>query len=644
MKLKSKILALLMSTVMVLGMFGFAACETQEEPPKVTPPPQTEHVDPPEKVQKVHAISVQYNGSTVNGTLSADLSMKTLTLESKVNKDEGADGTVTYRSSVETVAAVDAKGVVTLKSAGETVISAEAGAKKTQFVLVVGDSYSSSSAHTVTVNGGKAYGEGGTAVTSAKEGEFLTLEAEIPAHMDFIEWKTEDGLWMNGNVFKMPDHDVEITADYRDMLYTLNLVGAKVSAVAGAEAPAGESGGHTESGTEDEYKITVYHIAFGSDVAIEAIGEPEGKMFVGWDYGAKDNRAGDAGVGSYEFAMPDSTLTVWAVFSDLKTKVLTQNVSGYNCTTISDGVAPGGDGFPDAALERLSGCRIRIPGNTAASTDNPENIMGSDIESIKKGTQLIKAIFRNNHESLSVTVELYVTYYGIKSSSGNVTVAAGETKTVYFPMSLGVVTAPWWGFAVREAVGGSGSDMIDLDMVVGAAPMYPDGDKLLSVSGNAEYVKLGDFTKVGWARDLATVNEFGSTHVAIYGPNFTQIPAYICAPIMNMPAYDPENPTTYVYVRVVNNVNNNETPINTLAFAVSSTNNPLESPINRHDLQITKIGETFVFRLAIPRTADDEGKFFFSIIKPVRDSSDTYWGQSFSCQLTFNNVMGYEEA
>ena len=642
---KGKIFSLLMSTVMALGMLSaLAGCGGNVE--KI---PENPHVDPPAAEYKVYSVAVQYNNSNVNGSLTVDLSAGSISLSAVVNKDEQADGTVTFASSVETVATVTNEGVVTLKSAGETVISATAGTKKNEFVLIVGNSYTSTTSHTITVNGGKALGSDGSVLTTAAPGTYVTLEAEVPVHKDFVDWEVEDGLWMNGNVFKMPDHDVIISAEYIDMLYTLNIVGAKVASANEVADPEGEDGGYTQEGNTAEYAMTVYHFVYDTEVSLSTITEPKGKIFVGWDFGTKDNRTGDMGVKELDFAMPDSTLTVWAVYSPLRTNssgsttILTKAPSKLGTTeTITNGITPG-DAFPDAELDGLNGYRINIPANTGASADMPENIQGSDINSIDKGTMTIKTIFRNNSEKYAVTVELYVSFYGILSSSGNVTIQPGETKKVFFPMGLGVVSGPWWGFQVREAIGGSSSETVPLDMVVGAAPMYPNGDKLLSVSGNAEYLNFGSLTGDGWAREKDVRNDFGAIHCAIYAPNFSKYPATLSAPIVNMPAYDEKNPITYVYVRAVCNVNNRDIPTNTLAFAITTKLNDTGTAVSRHDLQFTKVGESFVFRLAIPRTADDGGRFYFTIIKPVKDSDDTYHGNAFSVQAVYNNVIGYEE-
>ena len=640
MRRKSKLLAFLLSAALVLGtVSGLVGCVTDDGPT----------VEKPDPVYKVYSVTLRYNDANVDGgTINVDLSAGSIQLGANVRKDEAADGTVTYSSSDPAIATIDATGKVTLLAEGETIISAAAGGKSHQVVLVVSDDYQTSESHTITVNGGTA------SATSAKAGDYVTLSATIPAHMDFIEWQFdgEDTIWTNGNVFRMPDRDIVITADFDEMLYTLNVVGASVSKADEVTDPEGEDGGNTEGGTSADFDMTVYKFSYETEISLEAIEAPEGKMFIGWDYGTVNNRVGETGDPEYgPFAMPDSALTVWAVFSDLQTKVWTTYSVPYGGKAIDDGT-PSGD-FNDPDLEGLSGYRFTISPTQSASVDYPENIQGSDFTTSDGQTKTLKAILKNHHETLPVTIELYITYYGNLVSSGNITVGPGETITHYFQAGLGI-DDPWWGMEVREDVGGSSADgNIELDVVLGAAATYPSGDRLLQVSGDAEYVQLGAYDNNGssWemgARPKVIFNELGLSNIAIYGGNFNNVPdGYISAPIQNMPAYDPENPTTTVYIRLINNVTNQQEPLTTLAFAIGTDNNPIDGEGDQfdrtEDVTITKIGETMLLKLEVKRTADDGGRFYFSIIKPKIDVNDSYWGHNFCVQLTFNNVMGYEE-
>lgn len=639
MRRKSKLLAFVLSAALALGtVFGLAGCVTNDSPT----------VEKPDPVYKVYSVTLRYNDANVDGgTINVDLSAGSIQLDANVRKDEAADGTVTYESSDPAIASIDASGKVTLLAEGETIISATAGGKSHQVVLVISDDYQTSESHTITVNGGRA------SVTSAAAGDYVTLTADIPEHMDFIEWQFdgEDTVWTNGNVFRMPDRDIVITADFDEMLYTLNVVGASVSKADEVADPEGEDGGNTEGGDSADFDMTVYKFSYETEISLEAIEAPEGKTFIGWDYGTVNNRVGETGNPEYgPFSMPDSTLTVWAVFSDLQTKVWTAESGPYSGQAIEDGT-PAGD-FRDPDLEGLSGYRFSISPTQGASTDYPENITGSSFTTSDGQTKTLKAILKNHHETLSVTIELYITYYGNLVSSGNITVGPGETLTHYFQAGLGI-DDPWWGMEIREDVGGTISDEnIQLDVVLGAAATYPSGDRLLQVSGAAEYVNVGAYSNCGsswdpW-RPMVVYNELGLSNIAIYGGNFQNTPdGYISAPIQNMPEYDPENPTTTVYIRLINNVTNQDEPLNTLSFAIGRDDNPLDGEGEQfdrtEDVTITKVGEIILLKLEVQRTADDGGIFYFSIIKPKIDVNDIYWGHNFCVQMTYNNVMGYEE-
>ena len=642
MKRKNKFFALVMAAVMSLGLMTFfSACSlTQGDKP----------IDIPEPAAKVYSVTLQHNDKDIDGgMLTTELSAGKLTLAADVRKDDGADGTVTYASSEPGVATIDKTGVVTLVSAGETVITASAGNKKHEVVLIVNDSGTVQSTHTVTVNGGTAD------VTSARAGDYVTITANIPAHKDFTHWQfSENVTWINGNVFKMPAGDVEVTAVYEDMLYTLNVVGAKVAKADEVADPEGAQGGYTADGESAEYAITVYQLPYETDIDVEAIEEPEGKIFVGWDYGTADNRLGEMGVPEYNFTMPDSVLTVWAVFSDLNTKVYTASgIGGFNTQQINNGLVPGDD-FADPVFEGLSGYRITIPaGMTTTAGYTNENIMGSALDTILQGTHVIKCIFRNNGTE-AVTVETGASYYGILATSGPITINGGETKKIFFTAGMGI-NKPWMCFAVRE---NNSTSEKKLDMVVGSAPMYPNGDKLLSVSGGPEYVKLKDasqdfinkpYTSHGWQREQMVNNKVGATYIANYAHKgcFTTVEsegsAYLTAPIANMPAYDAESSKGVIYGKYINLASNLDNSLTTtIKIVVSTTNNPNESAVATFDIESTKSGEMILFKLEFDRI---EGQnYYFGIVKTQLDATGTYDANSFCIQLTYNNVMGYEEA
>ena len=632
MKVKSKIIAILLCAVLAFCVIAvFTACE--------------ETVEPPAPEYKVYSVTLQYNGKNIDGNvLNADVSAGTLQLTTKVVKDDGAEATVTYASSVSEVATVSKDGLVTLAGKGETVISATAGDKKHEIVLVVADDYSVADSYTITVNGGTA------SVTSAPEGTYVTLTANVPEHQDFIEWDFSDNVsWINGNVCRMPAGDVTVAAKFEAMKYTLNVVGATVVKADEVDNPTGSDGGNTEGGELPEYDMNVYQFEYGTEISVEAIAEPAGKMFVGWDYGVENNRVGEMGIGEYAFEMPGETTTVWAIFSEKNNKVLTAGgIGGFSdgargAKNIENGV-PNGESY-DEDLDGLSGYRLAIPANTGADNTWPENIRGSALDTTQKGSHTMKAIFKNRHESLPLTIELFVTFCGNLATTGEITIQPGETFIKYFSAGLGIYQ-PWWGFAVRKDVGGSSDDTVFLDIVLGSAPTYPNGDKLLQVSGNADYVHLGEYDTCGssWgAGSKKTVNnDIGCTTVGHRGTDFGGVPGYISAEIKNMPEYDAENPTTTVYVRFINCINEREKQRNQLKISIGTGTAP-ETEVDSEELIITKVGEVVVFKLEVPRTADDNGKYYFTIFKNVIEDDYGPYGHSYIVQLTYNNVMGYTE-
>lgn len=635
---KSKWFALAMSAVLAFGTLPlFSGCAGIPGLDGLLGG-QEEKVDPPATEYRVYSVTMRYNDKKIDGgILSVDLSAGSIQLTADVLKDDEADGTVTFTSGTEDVATIDASGKVTLKGAGETVITATAGTKTHSIVLSVGAD-DAGKTYGVTVIGGKAN------VTSSAEGEYVTLETVIPEHKEFVQWNFPESVeWINGNVFKMPAGDVEITAEYTDKLYTLNLIGATVVQADTTKNPEYTSGGYSETEASkhtEEYEINVYKLRYDATIKVEAIDAPDDKMFVGWDYGSTNNRAGDAGVSEYSFTMPGNTLTVWGIFSETKKVFTAGSINGYTTSTITDG-APAG-GFQDYDLEGMSGFRITMAGNKGGVQGySNENITGSQLDTTATGTQLVKTIFKNHHATQAVTVETYLTYYGNLATSGEVTIEPGETKTVYWEAGLGI-NKPWMGFELRSNL--TSSSNVVLDMVCSMAPMYPKGDKLLSVSGKAEYVKLGGYTATNWPREKILNNDVGTTTIAVYGGNFGGSIGYLTSPISNVPKYDENNATTTIYGKVINNVTNNENPTNTLKFVVSTSANPTDEStiVAETEIVIEKIGDVILFKLEIPRTADDKGQYYFSIVKSKIDSNDSLFGHNFCVQLTYNNVLGYE--
>ncbi len=652
-KLFAPIMALALSFCMAAGLVGCAQPSGGQWVTPEIPPEQI--VEPPAPIYRVYSVNLQYNDKNIDGgVLYADKSAGTIRVTAAVAKDDGADGTVRFDSSDKAVATISVDGTVKLLAKGETALSATVGDKTHSVVLVVSDDHAvKPQSHTITINGGTA------SVSSAAAGEYVTLSTEIPEHKDFVSWIFPNSVtWINGNVFKMPDCDVEIKAEFADMLYTLNVVGAAVTQADGETEPDGDDGGYTNDGDTAEYAVTTYRFPYDTTIDIAAIDEPDGKIFVGWDYGSRDNRAGDAGVPEYSFTMPDETFTVWAIFGDLKTRVLTAGgIDGFGTAKIESGIAPGGD-FPDPVYEELSGYRITIgAGSTSPAGYTNENIQGSELNSITTGTRLMKAIFKNNSTE-AVTVEIGVSYYGILATSGHVTVGGGETKKVFFTAGMGI-DRPWMCFAVRE---NNAKSQVVLDMVLGSAPMYPKGDKSLAVSGGPQYVKLKDASKdfmrkqdgdpftvgVKWERERTIANKMGAIYVSTYahsgcyGNVTPSNPSYLSTPIVNMPAFDASDPKGVIYGKYLNLALNDANSVKTtIKLVISTTNDPTSSAVASFDINSEKIGDMIMFKLEWERVAGQN--YYFSIVKEQLDATGTYDANSFCIQMVYNNCIGYEE-
>jgi hypothetical protein len=633
MKTKFKFTFAVLSVMMLVCMFMLAGCGGET----------VNTVNPPEPEYKVHSVSLKYEGNTIEGTLTTDLNQKTISVSATVQKDSEADGTVKYTSLTPEVATIDDNGKITLVSEGEAVIVAAAGDKTHTIVLIVKDDFKEETMYTITVNGGTA------SVTSAAEGDYVTLSALIPEHKDFQRWNfSVRGILTSGNIFKMPAQDIVITAEYTNKLYQLNLIGVG-EVYANGEQIEGEVVGNTKDGTDPEYDIVRYGVSYGTEISVTAMDAPNGKIFVGWDQGTINNRVGEMGVPVHSFEMPGENYTVWAHFSNVKTSVLTNNPTKYwdankGSKVITDGSPVNEANDPD--LEGLSGYRLTFTYGESAITDFPENIHGSTLDTITEGTNTMKAIFKNRGKA-DVTLELYVTFYGNIVSSGHVTVPANSVVTKYFPAGLGIWN-PWMGIALRENIDTPQSGTFNVDVVLGSAPMYPEGDPLLRTTGKAELVQLDTATdtQYGWAREFHYNEKYGLATYSIYGAQFSGVNENNMAArsiqIVNMPEYDPENPTTTIYARVINNATSGDF-LSIFDVCVSSDQDPRNSSkVYSATVTHEKVGDVVLIKIEVPRTEND-GPFYLSVMKKTTEGTGTYYPHNFSMVLAYNNVFGYEE-
>ena len=631
MKIKSKIIFAVLSLAMVLCAFILSGCQ---------PGTQQPNLEPPAPVYKVHSVTIKMDDNTVEGTITTDLNVKTLQLTATVKKDAQADGTVTFTSNNPKVATIDQNGLVTLVGKGEAVICAKAGSKTHTIVLIVKDDFAEKNYYTITVNGGTA------SVTKALAGEYVTLSAIIPEHKDFQRWNfSVRGVLTNGNVFKMPAEDIVITADYIDRLYTLNVVGAS-RVISEGEEIFGEIVGNKKDGFDPKYDIVAYGVKYGTEIKVVAYDDPDGMMFVGWDGGVVNNRVGEMGYPEYTFEMPGETHTIWANYSPLKSTIFTASKpnnywdANKGSKLISGGVPAGESADPD--LEGLSGYRLTFTYGESAKTDTPENIPGSVLNTIEEGTNTMKAIFKN-HGDQDVTLELYVTFYGNIATSGYVTVPAHSTVTKYFVGGLGIYN-PYMGIALRETIGGT-SGTFNVDVVLGSAPMYPDGDPLLMTTGKAQLVHLdaNSDTQYKWAREFHYNAKYGLATYSIYGAQFNgNVPAARTVKITNMPEYDPENPYTTIYARVINNATSGDF-LSIFDVCVGTDKDP-RGGSNTYSATVVheEIGDVVLIAITVPRTPDD-GDFYFSVRKTTVEGTGTFYPHNFSIVLAYNNVFGYEE-
>ena len=630
MKFKHKILVFL-SVVLLSSLLLLAGCQ---------PTPDNNTVQPPEETYKVHSVSIKMNDENVNGTITTDISIGELQLTATVKKDAKADGSVTFSSNNPSVATVDNSGKVTLVGKGEAVIQAKAGSKTHSIVVIVKDDYSEVKTYTITVNGGVS------SVTAAAAGEYVTLEAAIPDHMDFERWNySVKGVLTNGNVFRMPAEDIVITAKYSEKLYTLNVVGAK--AVYGdGELLDGTYVGNSEYGTLPEYDIYSYGVTYDTEVKVIALDGVDEKIFVGWDGGAANNRVGQMGISEHEFDMPGQNYTIWAKYSKLQTTVFSaSNPRSYWDTTkgskvISNGVPSGESADPD--LEGLSGYRLTFSGSDSPLTGyTTENIPGSVLDTIVEGTNTMKVIFKN-HGDYDVTLEVYASYYGNIATSGYVTIPAHSVVTKYFTGGLGIYK-PYFGVALRENIQGV-KGTFNVDMVLGSAPMYPDGDPLLETTGKAQLLEFDASTdkKYNWAREFNYNSQNGVLTYAIYGAQFaSNTPASRSVQITNMPEYDPENPYTTIYARVINNATSGDY-LSVFDVCVSQERDVRNVEVPCETVVHEQIGDVVVIKITVPRTEND-GPFYLSVRKTTVEGTGTYYPHNFSMVLAYNNVFGYEE-
>lgn len=682
-----KFLAILTCVMFVLPLTACDEKGTDEE----------EKVLPPNPVSAVTNVTIMYDGNKLTGgVLSVDVSLTSITLTADVQKTGDADGTVTFASSDNLVAEIGiASGVVTLKKKGETVISASAGNKKHEIALVVGDDLDNSvtEKYTVTVIGGISD------ITAAVEGQQVALSYTFMQDQEFLYWeykKTDGGelideidLWINGNIFRMPAYDITVTAVINtNLLYTLNVLGASIKTV-----KLDEINYEFEAGVPDG-DIIRYQLPKYTVVTVEAFEDTPDKVFVGWDYEVIKNRVGVLGEREYSFTMPNETLSVWGVFSNTSSLgFATTTLYGVSTKTngsdvIIDGALSAASDTPlDAAFAGIDGFRFGIAANATAATETnlfPENLSTSKLSTLTTGSQTVKALFKNNHASLPITVDLYASQYTTIARTGEVTIAPGELKTVYFVASAGFHNT-MFGFALRANIGGNSGDYVLLDMGVQKADSHPEGDPMFRVidgkyaqlvswhPGTPDYpagsgirgdcympgptgTNAGQPTGVDFGGRKNVNNNNGITSFTIRDSymNFNNAVAmggvpYLTAKYSNLPNFEDSSEVT-VYFRVIN-TNANK---GTFKFCLSTSDlatgyNPLidSDKVSCDFLLDGSDNSVLMFGLTINRTSATD-IVYLSIIKEKNDANPNgdpintsiSYDQNIVVQMLYNNKIG----
>ncbi|MDR2201734.1 MAG: hypothetical protein LBP26_03070 [Clostridiales bacterium] len=664
MKVRFKWLSVLLAALL---MFAAAACgkndaKTGEDPdgdgtgggkPQT---PVEEVVDPPAPVHKVRAVEALYNDAPVSGTLSVDLSAGSIAIGSRVTVTGQPEYTVTYASSDPSVATIapDQNGAaITLVAPGETVITVTAGAAQKKIVLVVGSNYAPSALkYTVTVNGGTP------SATNAEAGEYVSLRADIPAHNKFVRWTfNADGSEftpvLNGNMMVMPAKNVVVTAVYEQMLYTLNVFNGTVKDTAEEGLDA-----ILDSVTDGELGQKVYKMPYATEVTVvadpDAIADPT--MFVGWDYKVKNNRVGDPGQKELELdPMPDATTTVWAVRNNKSTIISNYNSSpfrgsGWGRITAGQYKGPNGDqntAEVDPALEGMGGYRFVIPANSPAApagyaSTNENMNQGQSLSTIQTSRQVVAMVLKNHNTELPVTVDFGASQCGNASGSGAVTVPANSVVKKYFIMQLGY-NNPYMSFTLRQATGGSA---ITLDFVCQKADMFSPIDRLLEVAAGSspQYVNVSNYTPVNkWTNEKVVMNGKGLSWIAVWFQNLTvnagnpSASSRVWAKINNMPAFDPQNPTTRIYFRFVNN--SASIAAWNIGFTQSNAYTAPEQAYDSKDLNVPAGGNELLY-FDITRTSGSDVYVQYRILEINGGGWD---GNNVLIQMFYNNVIGVEE-
>ncbi|NLN50447.1 MAG: hypothetical protein GX149_02355 [Acholeplasmataceae bacterium] len=591
-------------------------------------------LEAPTEIAEVKSVSLFYNDQEIkDGILEVDITLNEINLTVEIIKTAAdLDVNAIFKSSVLEVAEIDQTGKVLLLGVGETIISVSAADKKHQIVLVVEDSLNTKrKEHEVIVVGGNANR------STAAEGDYVLLTPEFSENFDFIRWEFKlDGevisnVWTNGNIFKMLDGEVKITAIFEEKMRQLVVHNGNVE---------GFNLQNKEGATR------TYLIPAGAKVNITALEAREGEIFIGWDYEIPDNRRGELGNPVLEnLVMPNHNLNVWAIYSRIsdlgfpkasETAKLPYSNASKGFKEIKNGV-PHGEA-EDYDLEKLNGFRFAIESDEkSVDLDNYaiENIEGSNLSNGDKGSLTVKVIFKNHHQTLPITVELYATYYSAKATSGIIEVPAGAVVTKYFSVPFGF-DKPWMSLVLRKPTNLAANETILLDMVAAKALTYPNGDPQFKDSSSYQWVKVDSYKGTNWSGGHYIVhNNIGLSSLVFFSDNLTFNPS-LSARINNLPYYDEEDESLKIYFRIINvseNMGNHE-------FMLSNSINPYDDDSTRVSVQLEmEYKEIAIFSLEINRSQLNE-EFYFHILNDGLDVSLAgRYGNNLIVQMAYNDIF-----
>lgn len=649
-----KLIALLLLATMTLGLVSCVQPEDVEY----------EGNDPtlvePEVKKEVTSVAIKYNGKTESdGYINVDLSAGSIELTATVRVKNKCEYTLTFESSNTDVAEITDEGKVTLKSAGETVITAKAGDKSHSVVIIVADV--AKSVYAVSVNGGSANLE------QAHESDTVSLTPDPAKTEKFVRWEfvnpdtneTVTDLWVNGNDFRMPAHNLVVTAVYETRTFTLNAVDATIKGFSGNSADI--KVGDTVDG------VKTYYVPAGTTVTFSNREAADGEVFVGWDSVNQGNRKAGALDDEFTIVMPEENTTVFAVYSSTKSLTYSSfgmaGATGLEKTAITNGILEDATEADDD-LKGMNGYRMTFNANSAGNKSEwKENVSGVNrFTTLGDGSQTIKILYKN-HSNYDVVVEFYASQYKTIATTGEVRVPANSVAEAVLVADYGFHN-PAFGFALRNAVGGQSGETVDVDMVWTLANTYPYGDASFDVV-DAKYVELysdpsaSDYPANSGIRNNVyrtgpIAGEFGGASVtagSIGGrknvnnergmtcvntrDDYTDSKGgtrYIYAKLANLPEYDPEDPTVTVYFRFINT---NEYSYK-LSFGLGKSTD-VNNDASRVSYEIdVQPNSTSIFGITIDRESAEED-IYVSIQILGETARNEY---NFCVQMMYNNRIG----